>query len=60
MHAGEDPVDAAEVDVADQALPAVALVEDLDRSAVLQERDPGLGRRRVDGELASHALAKRR
>src|SRR5262249_52790304 len=60
LHARQDAVDAALVDVADDALAPAALVEDLDRTPIRRERDAGLRRRRVDEELSSHALANRR
>ena len=60
LHAGQHAVNPAEVDVADEALPAPALVEDLDDAAVLEEGDARLGRRRVDEELFPHAFANRR
>ena len=60
LHAGQHAVHAAEVDVADQALPAAALVQHLDDPPVLGQRDARLGRGRVDEELFPHALANRR
>jgi hypothetical protein len=53
-------VNSAEVHVADEALPASALVKDLHDAAVLGESGPRLGRRRVDEELFPHAFANRR
>ena len=60
LHPGQHAVHPPEVDVADEALPAPPLVEDLDDAAVLGEGDPRLRRRRVDEELFLHAFANRR
>src|SRR5512143_1814583 len=54
LHPGQDPVDAAEVDVADETLAAAALVQDFHGAAVLQDGNPRLRRRDVDEELSTH------
>ena len=60
LHAGQHPVHASEIDVADQTAVAAALVKDLDDTTVFRQRHAGFGRRDVDEELPSHALANRR
>ena len=60
LHPREHAMDSPEIDVADQALPAPALVEDLHDAALLRESHPRLRSRRVDEELFPHAFANRR
>src|SRR5262249_20389007 len=60
LDAGKHAVDASEVNVADEGLTAPPLVHDLHDTAVFQNGNPRLGRRRVDEELFPHALANRR
>jgi hypothetical protein len=48
----------SEVDVSDEPLATAPLVEDLDRSAVLEDGDAGLRRSRVDEELLTHGRCR--
>jgi heme exporter protein B len=54
LHPRQDAIHAAEIDVADEAAVGDALDLDLGDLAVLEDRDTGLLRRRVDEDLARH------